>query len=226
MISVGRACNAVGPSHAGTIVGSATTIGSISWRRAAERRAPEDSALSPRDPSEIRTAFLTGEDRAVHEVEDWVSGLVRGGWRFRDPDAVVQEILLELVGLGRSGTIREDLDFRAYVRTVARHTCVDIHRRDRLRRTESIDDPYFETPADDDAPDPEERLAARRRRERLRYLMQGLAPACRSLLRWAYGDGLSSNEIADRLEIAPGAARVRLHRCLERARKLSREVFP
>lgn len=181
--------------------------------------------LTSRSSAEIRAAFLAGERAAIEEVEGWVGGIVHGAWSFADPDAVRQEILLELVQLGRAGEVRSGTDFRAYVRSVARHSCIDAYRRGRLRNTETIDDTFFELP-DDSWIDAETRFEVSRRRERLRFLWQALAPTCRDLLRWAYGDGLSAAAIAERLGIRAGNARVRLHRCLERARELRREFFP
>lgn len=195
------------------------------WRCARCDRPAEDTTLSRRTSAEIRDGFLEGEHAATTTVQGWVRGVVHGGWRFRDADAVVQEILLELVRLGRSGSVRDDRDFKAYVQTVTRHTCVDIFRRERLRAAESLDDSFFEVPGGDDA-DPEQAYRARHRRERLRYILQGLEPGCRTLLRWAYADERSSADIADQLDITAGNARVRLHRCLERARALYREYFP
>lgn len=192
------------------------------WTLARLGRSALEAALGRAETGKIRDAFLRDGTEAVEEVRSWVRAVVHGGWRFPDPDAVVQEIMLELVRLGRGGGIRKAPDFRAYVRTVARHSCVDAFRRERVRQTQPLDDVYFEIPGAPDG-DPEQRYLEQRRRERLRFLWQALAPACRELLRWAHGDDMTSSQIAERLGISAGAARVRLHRCLERARELHRE---
>ncbi|MDX1388673.1 MAG: sigma-70 family RNA polymerase sigma factor [Acidobacteriota bacterium] len=177
------------------------------WTLARLGRSALEAALGRAETGKIRDAFLRDGTEAVEEVRSWVRAVVHGGWRFPDPDAVVQEIMLELVRLGRGGGIRKAPDFRAYVRTVARHSCVDAFRRERVRQTQPLDDVYFEIPGAPDG-DPEQRYLEQRRRE---------------LLRWAHGDDMTSSQIAERLGISAGAARVRLHRCLERARELHRE---
>jgi RNA polymerase sigma factor (sigma-70 family) len=188
-------------------------------------RSSAEAILDPRAPERIRSAFLAEHDAAILEVRRWIRGVVRGGWRFADPEAVVQEILLELIRLGRDGAVRDDRDFAAYVRTVARHSCVDAFRRARIRETASIDDVFFEDEPPGPGDDPERALLERRRREHLRFVWQGLAQPCRDLLRWAYAERSSSAEIANRLGISAVNARVRLHRCLERARAIHREFL-
>jgi len=177
-----------------------------------------------RSANEIRDAFLSGESAATRLVRDWIAGIVRGGWRFADPDAVIQAVVVELLELARRGAIRSDTSFRSYVQTVTRHSCVDAYRRERLRRTDELDDQHFEV-ADETSADPHTRIELSQQLERLRFIWQGLAPACRELLRWAYADEVPSAEIARRLQISAGNARVRLHRCLERARELRREHY-
>ena len=50
---------------------------------------------------EILQAFLNEEHAALETVRRWVSGHVESRWSFRDPEAVVQEIVLELLRLDR-----------------------------------------------------------------------------------------------------------------------------
>ena len=97
---------------------------------------------------EILQAFLDEQDAALETVRDWVCGHVGSRWRFRDPEAVVQEIVLELLRLARDGRIRRDSSFRAYVQTVARHTCVDQYRRQRLRTSSETEDGFFDSVPD------------------------------------------------------------------------------
>jgi RNA polymerase sigma factor (sigma-70 family) len=172
----------------------------------------------------ILQAFLEEQDAALETVRGWVCGHVGSRWRFRDPEAVVQEIVLELLHLAREGRIRSDSSFRAYVQTVARHTCVDQYRRQRLRTSSETEDGFFDS-VPDSRPDPEQAASERERREHARFIFQALDPACRNLLGWSFGDDLPGAEIARRLGITAVNARVRVHRCLEKARSLRRDLL-
>jgi len=62
----------------------------------------------------------------------------------------------------------------------------------------------------------------------LGWILENLDDTCRRLIISAYLHGLSRKEIAQQLDISVGATKVRLFRCLEKARKVSsghRDVF-
>jgi RNA polymerase sigma-70 factor (ECF subfamily) len=178
------------------------------------------------EPDEVRRGLLSGRAAALATLREWVEGLVFGGrWRLPDPEGAVQEVVTKLFWLAREDRVQEGTDFRSFVLTVARHTCTDLYRRERLRGgIEAPESPA--EPPDRRAESPEERLERAERREILRYIVQGLDEGCRQLWSWIYRDGLSQGEIAERLGITPGNLRVRVHRCLKRARALHDSYLP
>src|SRR5262245_15408071 len=98
---------------------------------------PDDTVLN---------GFLAGDDEAVQHVQGWVDGVLnQGRWRFEDPEAVRQDIVLRLLGLVRSGRYGGRAAFKTFVFAVAKYTCVDLYRRERMRT-------QVETP--DKAPSP------------------------------------------------------------------------
>jgi len=151
-----------------------------------------------------------------------VRAVVHGGnWRFADRQAVVQEVLAELVRTVRIRRVVEPGSFLKLVRTVSKNVCVDTYHRERRSATEPLDpERAAGIPA---AGDPEDRLRARERLSALAYVLQRLGNSCRELWTLVYGDKLSSGEIARRLGTTDGNVRVRMHRCLERARTIARE---
>jgi RNA polymerase sigma factor (sigma-70 family) len=165
---------------------------------------------------DILNGFLAGHDEAVHHVEGWVDGVLHlGRWRFEDPESVRQEIVLRLLGILRSGRYGARSSFKTFVFAVAKYTCVDLFRRERMR-------PRVETPDRVPAPQPigqpHDALAAKENLELLKYILQGLPSECRRLWQWVYGEGLDAAEVARRLDTQPGTVRVRVHRCLQKAR--------
>jgi RNA polymerase sigma-70 factor (ECF subfamily) len=169
----------------------------------------------------ILEGFLAGDDQAVHHVQGWVDGVVHlGRWRFADPEAVAQEIVLRLIGVVRSGRYERRSSFKTFVFAVAKYTCVDLFRRERLRaRLET----GAETDAVASAGHPHRALEAREDLDRLKYILQGLPEECRRLWRWVYGEGLSAAEIGRRLGAQAGTVRVRVHRCIQKAREFAQQ---
>jgi RNA polymerase sigma factor (sigma-70 family) len=173
-----------------------------------------------RESAAVRQGVQANRSDAVAKVRSWIAGMVYGaGWRLEDTEAAIQESTLRVLHLARAGRVRADADFKSFVMTVARHTCTDMFRKERLRAR--IEAPPLEREPRGSAPgNPERALEAREKREILRYVFQELSEDCRRLWRWVYGRGMPSGEVARRLGITAGNARVRVHRCLEEARTI------
>jgi len=131
----------------------------------------------------------------------------------------VQEVLIGLFQLVQAGKVREKGGFRKLVSTFARYRCVDAYYADRRRRereTAAIDpDQQASSGAGPDAAlDQEDRSRA------LVYIVQRLPEACRSLWRLVYSEQLPAEEVARKIGITVNNVRVRVHRCLKKAREL------
>ena len=178
-----------------------------------ERLASDDATLN---------GFLAGDDQAVFLVQGWVDGVVHlGRWRFEDPQAVSQEIVMRLVTTVRSGRYQRRSTFKTFVFAVAKYTCVDIYRRERLRsRVEMEGQPVA---AGRSEREPQCSVEERESRAVLRYVVQRLPDECRRLWKWVYTEGLTAAEIGSRLGASAGTIRVRVHRCLEKARAYAAE---
>jgi len=171
-------------------------------------------------PDDVREGLLRGRAQALETLRGWVEGLLYGGgWRLSDPKSAVQDVVVKLLALAREGRIQQGTDFKSFVMKVARHAYTDIYRRERIRlsveggHAEAADEPAGES-------SPEDHLALAEDRRLLVYIVQGIGEGCRTLWRWIYTEGLSHDDVADRLEITPGNLRIRIHRCLKKARAL------
>ena len=128
------------------------------------------------DP-DILSGFESEDDAAVRHVQGWVDGVVHlGRWRFEDPEGVAQEVLIKLLRIVRSGGFGGQSSFKTFVFSVARHTCIDIYRRQRLRTSvhapeEAAEGVSRENPHGD--------LEQRERLELLSYVFQKLPDECR-----------------------------------------------
>ncbi|HKQ98209.1 MAG TPA: sigma-70 family RNA polymerase sigma factor [Candidatus Polarisedimenticolia bacterium] len=174
----------------------------------------------------ILNGFLAGEEEAIHHVQGWVDGVVHlGRWRFEDPEAVGQEIVMRLLGIVRSGRYQKRSTFKTFVFAVAKYTCVDLFRRERQRtRVETVAGaPLAGVDAGPPPDHPHRALQEREDLELLKYILQGLPEECRRLWGWVYGEGLSAAEVGSRLGTNAGTVRVRVHRCLQKARDFVRQ---
>ncbi len=198
------------------------------WRRG----AAEPCRIRREDPpigrtEEIRAVFegFAREDgQAVETVAGWVRAVVFGGsWRFRDAEGLCQDVLLELLLLVRRGGVLDPGAFQKLVQTVAKRRAVDAWHRGRRLREEDADELADRGPVDP-RPSAEERIATRQRLETLRYLIQRLPEHCRELWRLVYVERRRAAEVGEMLGLSAGNVRVRVHRCLEKARLIYGEL--
>jgi len=164
--------------------------------------------------------FLQGNLQDVRRVRGWAEKVVRsGGWGFPDPEGVVQEILLKLVRTLHADGFRMSRRFSTFVFSVAKHTCIDVYRAERSRALVAAGT-LAATPSPGPGADAE-RLLSRERHEALRYVLQRLPEECRRLWVCVYADKLSTDEVSRRLGISVENVRVRVHRCLQKARSIA-----
>ena len=173
-------------------------------------------------PNDVREGLLREDPVAVRAVRSWIAALVYGAdWRLEDPEAAIQETVVRVIHLARTGRVRYDTDFKAFVRTVTRHECTDLYRRERSRGdVEAAGAAGSRSPSD-----PQEALERKERLELLKFIVQALPAECVRLWSWIYREDMSAAQVAERLGITAVNARVRLHRCVEKAREISGRYF-
>ena len=161
-------------------------------------------------------AFLAGEAGAVQTVTTWIRQAL-GSYRRRlgaDWEDTVQEVLVEAIELLRKGTFEGRSRLRTYLWRVANHTALDQLRRDRSDRMDDFEVALAQAPSPGDSP-----LSGLLRREQMTSLLELLhqmSSACREL--WSMIlEGLSYNEMSQRVGVAAGTLRVRVLRCRQRA---------
>lgn len=184
-------------------------------------RAPDrPGSTGPREPAEetdrIVAGFLANRPEVVVQVAGWAKSVVQYRlWAFESPEDIVQETLLALVQNLREERFKGG-DLRAYVRRIAKNICISSYRRLRTRGTHLPVCEEISVPSSRDAGPEIERQAM------LQRILERLDEACRQLITLAYAYGIGRKEIAQRLGISETAAKVRLHRCLEKARTTQR----
>ncbi len=151
---------------------------------------------------------------ALATVTRWAASVARhAAWGFESPEDIVQETLLALLrNLESERFIGGDL--RAYVRRIAKNLCVSSYRKSRVRGiVVELADNVPSTPSGERRDEVENGIM-------VQTILQELEKPCREIITLAYLHGLTRKEIAIRYGITEGAAKVRLFRCLEKARTI------
>jgi len=131
---------------------------------------------------------------------------------------VAQETLRRVAQALRSGRLQHPDALPAFVFQTARHICLHMQRsasreaKALARAAAQEDQESGPTTADD----PLTALISHERRMAVRRALEALDPDDAGLLRLAYFDQLSADEIAGRYGATAGAIRVRKHRALRR----------
>jgi RNA polymerase sigma-70 factor (ECF subfamily) len=164
----------------------------------------------------IVTGLMASDPDAVEEVAGWAR-VVAGhhAWGFETPEDIVQDTLLALIRNVRERRFSGG-NLRAYVRRVAKNQCISSYRKARTRGVQ--------VPLNGDAPGVSKTVSPggedMERSAMAHRILESLDETCRHLITLAYFQGLSRREIAERLGISETAAKVRLFRCIERARAM------
>jgi RNA polymerase sigma-70 factor (ECF subfamily) len=155
-------------------------------------------------------AFVALYDRYFDRVYGYVR--LRIGDRPTSEDVTSQVFVL---ALAKIDGFRGRGPFAAWLFRIARNV---VRSEQRRRRPVGDADALLAGVAAAD-PGPVEITLARERRVRLHAAVAGLGRDEQHLLALRYGAGMSFQEVADSLGIAPGAARVRMHRVIEQLRR-------
>lgn len=180
------------------------------------QQAPDDD----RAPSSAAWAlrFRRGEPDAVREVGRRVAGiLTHGALAIPDDerDDLAQEVMTELWQAVNRTRFDVTAGFWGFVEVVTSRRSIDWLRR----RRERI--PLAE-PLPDRGSGPLGRVLEHERGDLAADVLAALDPPCRELITLRLRDGASYREIARRLERSEGSLRVKLYRCIRRARGILR----
>lgn len=168
---------------------------------------------------DLLARYRDGDGEALARIRDFARWVVyeRGYFvPYPERDDLLQEVLLDVYRAASAPGFRLRHGVEAFVRSVAHRRCIDWVRRRRWS-AEAL------PPTDRTTPGPEGDALARERLELARRVLAKLSPACRELI-VKRTEGLSYAEIAHDEGSSEQAMRNRLYKCLQKARRLFRQL--
>jgi RNA polymerase sigma-70 factor (ECF subfamily) len=188
----------------------------------ARERKNVSAEVSPPTPTSGDWArkLRLGEPDAVHVVRHRIRKILsyRG---LHIPAAEQEDLEQEIMTEVWQAVNRQAFDFTAgfwgFIEVVSSRRCIDWLRRQRKHAVprSTLVDPRS---------GPSEALLDQERSDLAIRVIRTLDPACRDLVAMRFHDGLSYDEIGVRVGKSPGAVRVQMHRCIQRARELMAEL--
>ena len=169
---------------------------------------------------------LSGDDEKLEsEIADRFWGRVRllAARFLNDPQAaqdVAQETMRRVVEALRGDRVRDRNALPGFVLQTARNICLHRARSNRrqLVAMTRLEDGFAGTRSAED--DPLRNLLARERLDALRMAIDRLDETDRQILSLFFAEGLDAAEVGRRLQLEPGAARVRKHRALQKVTRI------
>ncbi len=189
-------------------------------------RFPSEAPDGPEEAHEklinLVRRIRRGEPAATAEVRVRVRRILafRGYGMSREDRFDLEQVVLLQVwqAVGRPDFAPEG--FWGFVEVLASRRAIDWWR---VRRPE-VD---FEPPATvaDPSTGPLRAVLDREQSELAQAALERLSPECQELIRLHVGSRLSYGELAQRLGKSEGALRVQMHRCIQRASRILREML-
>lgn len=164
---------------------------------------------------QIINGYLAGARNAFDLVTEWIRAVVhRRAWTdgISGEDIIADARVKVFVNL-KSGSFRFDAPLKSYVQSIAQYTIADAFRdRERARKyTARLHDEgsqHF---------DPTDEIIHEDQLQYLLRVMNTLGDECRQIWEMVFREGLTYKDIAARMKMTEGAARVKAFRCKEDA---------
>jgi RNA polymerase sigma factor (sigma-70 family) len=160
---------------------------------------------------ELAASFVTGNRDAHSLVDHWIRQVVLlPSWHFtEDCEDIVSIVMLKLLANLQARKFRGESTFRTYVQRIARYTCIDQVRGQRVQRGIDPEELPLASP-----PKTPEQIELEQERRRLFFkIFRAVSPECQRLWRMICSDCLTYKQIGEQLKIPEGSVKRKVHEC-------------
>ncbi|MFH2056047.1 MAG: sigma-70 family RNA polymerase sigma factor [bacterium] len=171
----------------------------------------------------LAESYLTGNRDAYQQVDTWIHQVTALSiWHFVDDvEDVAATVQLKLFTNLKAKKFRGESTFRTYVQRIARYTCIDQVRSQRVVRDA---DPE-ELPAPSSTDDPETIHLQAEEREIFLKIFRLISTECQKLWRMIFSETLNYKEIGEQLGIPEGSVKRKVHECKKVAIELKDKLI-
>ena len=172
---------------------------------------------------ELAEKFVAGDRDCYQLVERWVRQVTSLSiWHFtEDVEDISSIVQLKLFTNLKGRKFRGESTFRTYVHRIARYTCIDQVRSQRVQR--SLDEEEFPLPSGSD--DPETVHLKDEERRIFVKIFRSIGPECQKLWRMIFSESLNYKEIGDYLGMPEGSVKRKVHECKKVAIELKEKLI-
>lgn len=183
---------------------------------------PPTSTTSAESELKLAELYLSGDRETYQQVDTWIHQVTALSiWHFIDDvEDVAATVQLKLFGNLKARKFRGDSTFRTYVQRIARYTCIDQVRSQRVARDAAPED----LPAPAETDDPETLHLESEQREIFMKIFRLISTECQRLWRMVFSETLNYKEIGVQLGIPEGSVKRKVHECKKMAIELKEEL--
>jgi RNA polymerase sigma-70 factor, ECF subfamily len=172
--------------------------------------------------AQMAQLYVSGEKAAYKQVDRWINQVTNlSVWHFvEDVEDVNSIIHLKLFAGLKNQQFRGESTFRTYVQRVARYTCIDQVRSQRVAR----EVPPYDMPMPSESERPDQAHEAREERQIFVKIFRAIGPECQKIWRMIFSESLNYKEIAAKLGMPEGTLKRKVHECKQVAIDLKEKL--
>ncbi len=178
---------------------------------------------TPEQEIELAKRYVAGQRDVYRQVDNWINQVTRLSiWHFVEETEDTNSIVhLKLFSSLKAAKFRGESTFRTYVQRVARYTCIDQVRSQRVQRDADPED--LPAPSGSEAPD----IIHERSVEYqiFQKIFRSIDPECQKLWRMVFSESLNYKEIGGKLGLPEGTVKRKVHECKKTAMEMKEKLI-
>jgi RNA polymerase sigma factor (sigma-70 family) len=178
---------------------------------------------TPVTETHLAQLYVSGEKATYKQVDRWINQVTNlSVWHFvEDVEDVNSIVHLKLFSNLKAQSFRGESTFRTYVQRMARYTCIDQVRSQRVAR--QVDPKDLPTPSESERPDTAHE--AKEERQIFIKIFRAVGPECQNIWRMIFTDSLNYKEIGEKLHLPEGTVKRKVHECKQIAIELKERLI-
>ena len=178
---------------------------------------------TPEADTQLAQLYVSGEKATYKQVDRWINQVTNlSVWHFvEDVEDINSIVHLKLFSSLKNQRFRGESTFRTYVQRMARYTCIDQVRSQRVAR--QVDPEDLPTPSGSERPDSAHE--AKEERQIFVKIFRAIGPECQKIWRMIFTDSLNYKEIGEKLHLPEGTVKRKVHECKQMAIELKERLI-